>query len=623
MQTILMEIREIGLAYYVDYKDPYRRYNIIQKGLESLKITSQDLAAIVFDMPDTYKHHEIEQVYFKPIEQGGIKISAYAKDKPGEIYSNQLTLETDNYRYNIYASIQFEKNLIIKPAYIVPFDNVLILYNNENFTVTKSFPIYADIKELAKPAFVQIRSGYVNHRSNESIGFSAVYNKSIFKQFSVKSGVFKYREKGVTAFNQIEFDGSNVTIQPNTLLGGKTYECYASCKSDDNQVSDTSIVEMNTIDSVPRLIGISPVNEITYGDVEFSWNYVNETGTRQYAYDLQVSSDGISFNNLETHVITESTVVKKEMQAGTIYWRVKGYNQNDIPSEWSEIYKFVNVAKPTIPIIKDVISCGRPIVKWLSENQIAFEFEIIGIFRTGQVYSTDKFYRIEKYLPNGSYVCRLRIFNQYAQASDWVQFTYNQNMNVNAPIGLVERIDNGFKISIDLNSEFTKYYLLRNDVLIHKFNSNEYDDLFVCGITKYTIRAVDQNDNFSDLVIKVEFKNNRSQIISMDGVVYDLSNRLNNKPVHNVVISRENKMINFLNREKPTNYQGTACFKTFSITCSSSFNHLGEVLFYRNYFGDFGFVVCNSITKTNSDILDEIQFNLDVIDFEEGIDYDE
>ncbi|MEG0165703.1 hypothetical protein [Anaerorhabdus sp.] len=598
------------------------KVEILSKGLENAVVNQSIPCVINYKIPSLYRHNLINEIYYLASEYPNLgKRNCFINS---EIKRKKIELGTTYSIFGTYSGTdkQIVNNNSARSDYVFA---LLGIDGQPEKVVDKSFKLYGDFGSVQLPIVkFNFSNKYVQYNRENVFLIESAYLSQIYDQFIIVSGVFKYREKGsVGVYNQIEFDGDKVTLPQNTLSNNKVYECYTTCTVDDGQKSDSQVVELTTVDSEAKVLPISPNNEITYGEVEFSWNYINDNGSKQYAYDLQISTDGLSFNDVEKHMITEETFLKKEIQGGTLYWRIRAYNQNDVQGEWSESIKFVNFAKPTKPSIQDVLRSGRPTVYWDVDNQSAFEFEIIGVFNTGQVYSTDKFYRIEKYLPNDSYVCRLRIFNQFAQASDWIQFTYYQNMIVSEPVGFVKMIDNGFKVSIDFNSEFIKYYLLRNDVLIHRFNSNEYDDLFVCGETKYTIRAVDQNDNFSDLVIKAKFKNNKSQLISMNGIVYDLSNRLNNKPVHNVIISRENKMVNFLNREKPNNYEGTTFFKTFSITCSSSFDRLGEVFFYRNYFGDFGFVVCNSITKTNSDILDEIQFNLDVIDFEEGIDYDE
>lgn len=598
------------------------KVEILSKGLENARVNQSIPCLINYKIPSMYKHSMINEIYFLDSEYPVLgKINYFINS---EIKKKNIELGIS---YSIFGTYSGSDKRIVN-YYSARSDYVFALLGIDGQpeeVIDKSFKLYGDFGSIQSPIVkFNFTKKYIQYNSENIFLIESAYLSQIYEQFVIVSCIFNYREKGSTgAYNQIGFSGDLITMPSNTLNNGKSYECFATCTVDDGQKANSQIIELTTIDSEAKVLPVSPNNEITYGEVDFIWNYVNDNGSKQYAYDLQISTDGVNFSDIEKHKVTEDTSLKKEIQAGTVYWRIRGYNQNDVSGEWSGVTKFINVAKPTNPTIQDIVKCGRPVIKWISNNQIAFELEIEGIYKSGQIYTTDKFYKIDKYIPNGLYTVKLRIFNQYAQASDWVQFTYNQNMNVNEPIGTVIRVDNGFKVSIDLNSDFTKYYLLRNDILIHKFNSNEYDDLFVFGITKYTIRAVDQNDNFSDLVIKAEFKNNKSQLISMDGVVYDLSNRLNNKPVHNVVISRENKMVNFLNREKPTNYQGTACFKTFSITCTSSFDRLGETLFYRNYFGDYGFVVSNSITKTNSDILDEIQFNLDVIDFEEGIDYDE
>lgn len=476
------------------------------------------------------------------------------------------------------------------------------------------------------PPIIQsnISNSFVDYRKGISINFSTKFQGNIFEQFTIERGVFKYREKGISeAYSEISFDGASVSIQKDTLVNGKVYECYATCIVDDNQMADSPLIELTTIDTIPVVKAKSPVNEITHGEVNFSWVYENATSTEQYAFDLQISKDGNDFTDLDTHVITSFTNISHIIEAGELYWRVRGYNQNDIHGEWSQTAKFINVAKPTKPIINEIQSSGRPLIKWSSDNQIAFELEIVGLFKTGQVYSVDKYYKFSEYIPNGIYNIKIRVYNKYDQFSDWAEFEYSQNMIVVLPNVKVQETRLGYNINIVKNPNHEKYYLLRNGIPIHKFTSDNFDDIYVNGNIKYTVRAVDFYDNFSDIDVHVSRKiEDEIVVINKLGEVFDLSLGIDDLCQVTLNTKKEYSKVMYLGKNKPSLYHGDDIAREWTINSNFDDLPIGELLFYRDYSGVNAWVMAYEYSAELQSWISRGSTVLIEVDYEEGIDYD-
>lgn len=638
MSTEQVLIKDIGRASLIEYLGSNNKFGaefeIVEKGLSRIEGNKIDYPVICIGVPENLKHNKINYFYADVFNE------AYALNKQNFDFSENITLgrkkiiyydstgsnEKNGGNYNFikdYPYGQYGK---------VPVENIIIVYKPPitqygatGITITKSTPIFIDYSDSPMATVLINKNGYINHRIENSVNIRTGFISNIAEQYIVISGIFNYRKKGTTTYVQISFTGENVNIPANTLEDKTVYECYAIATVDDGQVVNSETVELTTSDTIPVLYTNSPKNQITYGEVNFNWLFSNESGGYQYAYDHQYSMDGINWIYLADHVISDQTNAIYTIPAGNnIAWRVRGYNSNDIVGEWSDIARFTNIAKPAKPTIKEVVGSGRPIIKWEAETQIAFEVEVIGQYNSGQVYSSVKEFKINKYLGNGVYTIRVRIYNQFSQASDWVSIVYQQNMNLTNPLATSSITENGVLISITKEDKFSKYYLLRDDILIHKFidDEYEYEDIFIHGDTNYIVRGVTINDNFSDTLIQEKFSLRKSQIITLDGYIFELSTRLDNKPIHNFTTNKDIYVANFLGRSEPVHFVGTIENKTYSVTCHTSFNKKGEIVFYRNYFGDADYVVCTSISVTNSDILNETQLTLVKTSYNPGISYE-
>ena len=149
---------------------------------------------------------------------------------------------------------------------------------------------YSDTKAVPVPSS-SFTGGFIDRKESKSIKFGTEYNNLIDEQYTVASGTFYYKNTNDAIYTSIALVGDTVTIPANTFLAEETYDAYADLTLDDGTACTYTLDTITTTDGTPEVTAIAPSNIMVYGSATFRWDYENEYGTDQYAYDLQISDD--------------------------------------------------------------------------------------------------------------------------------------------------------------------------------------------------------------------------------------------------------------------------------------------------------------------------------------------
>ena len=471
------------------------------------------------------------------------------------------------------------------------------------------------------------KGGFIDFAKDIPLTFSCEVASSAYSNYSIKRGVLYYREKGNTAYNTINFEGNSAVIPTNTLQSKKQYEIYATCISDDGQSANTAISEFTTEDQLPSASGIAPINVVTNGLVTFRWNYSIPTGTEQKAYDIQISANALDWTTVQDHIYTSVKECSVKINAGEWFWRIRGYNQNDIAGSWSEVYKFINNTPPDPPQIIKIRPGGRPGFDWTSADQIAYEYKLIGddyLFESGIIYGTEKNCLINDYIKNGNYHFQLRVFNAYGHSSEWVSSQYSQAISLTIIFASAAQKEDGIYLSWYSDESYPIYYVLRNGIPIAKTNNRFYLDRYCNGENQYIIRGVTANDLFSDGEVQAVFKAQKTELVT-EGKTVSLSQRINAKRTINYTVSPDVSALDFIGRKKPVHSFGTAIKRAWSITCKAPEDIeelIGKTVYLRSPLKDRGFVVITGISAERGKYGDDTTISLEETDYQERIDYE-
>ena len=465
-----------------------------------------------------------------------------------------------------------------------------------------------------------VTGGYLSAVVSNVITLAATEIASQLIPYTVASGIFYYKKTSASSYSSIPFTGNSVTVPANTLERDEEYNYYFTAEADDGTTTTTEVYTVSTGDAVGTVTALSPNNMVAYGSPTFTWLYENELGNLQTAFDLQISADQSTWSDIATHQESADTAYTVSVPVGgNLYWRVRAYNQGDVASEWSNILPFSNVLPPSAPTITGVSGAGRITVAWNSANQIAYQV-MIGEHDSGWVYSTNKSYFLNDYLPDGVYEIKVRVTNGIGLASDWATMSYTQSGSVAGPSVSVE-MKEGFN-EITISGAFDKYYIIRNGVVIAQTTDGTYSDYFCNGTDNYVIRGVNADDTFGDSVLTGRYTCRKPALIARDNSILYINERLDEEPQ----ISASNTIAvvaaEYLGRTKPVHHVGQMNTRTWSVSCSRS-PVPGEIYFYRNFRGDKAWVICSNVQSTlNSIGVHEYQFTLEETDYKEAVDYE-
>lgn len=494
------------------------------------------------------------------------------------------------------------------------FDLTFEAYSTYPFTVTSS-----------------LSGGYKSPSKPFTVDLSATYYSDAITQYKIASGTFYRKKAGASSYQQIPFTGRSVTVSAGTLESNTSYDVYLTAKASNGANATTSHATISTVDGTAVVSVVSPNNEVTHGDVTYAWNYSNTTGESQYAFDIQTSPNNSTWTTIFNHVVTSQTSANyTQTSSGDTYWRVRGYNQNNVAGSWSASAKYINNVPPQPPVILEIIPGGRIQVRWSAENQISYRVEVIDdatgqtMYDSGDVYSSESLALVNTYLPDGSYTIRVKISNIYGKESDWATSSFQQTSELSELEYSANYTENGVTITI-LSEGFETYYLVRNGQLVAHFNETTYTDMFTSGETNYRLIAVDSEDNFAQAIFTINAAVPSARLITPSGQVITVSERWDN--FNNAEHSEEIRYSanEYLGASYPEHLFSKMHIKRFTRAFYDpnriAKQLLGKVAFYADEYGNGDWVAITSYTRSDSWLGDATNIEMEVTTRKEDVTY--
>lgn len=478
-------------------------------------------------------------------------------------------------------------------------------------------------------------SGFVNPANDNLFSFGSNYISGIDEQYTVSSGTFYYKKTSEENYTSDAFSGRQYTIPANTLEIGETYNYYAVLTLDDGTTAQTPTYTLDTNDGTASVVPLSPSNVVIYGETDFRWNYSNTKGTIQYAYDIQLSDDGAIWTTIFNHIVSSEQISAKYsgITAGTKYWRVRGYNQQDAAGDWSDSLSFVCNVPPSAPTITSITGNGRKTVAWDSTDQVAFHLlvEETGtgkvVFDSGDVYSSGTEYLINEYLPNGDYTVKVKIINVYGKESPYADAQFTESSGTLQPtMGLDYNQETEEVLITAEDANASAFYLKRNGILIAKFAGGTYSDKYANGHVTYELISVDAYDNFGSTTGTIDVQIDSAKIILPDGLIIVVSERWNDLFSAAVTEERRFQANEFLGASAPTHIFAKMRVKRYTFVFEDKNriapNLLGQVVFYADKFGNADWVVPVGYNRTDYWFGDGTSMQLERTEHSEVISYE-
>ena len=256
-------------------------------------------------------------------------------------------------------------------------------------------------------------------------------------------------------------------------------------------------------DTLATATPLSPVNTVEDGSapITFRWTLANASGLPPTKTDLQTSADGASWTDLATVPDGADLYVSDgELSAGTVYWRARAYNRDDVAGEWSEPVSFIVVAAPDAPT---VLCDGAPFaaISWRAAGQQAYRLTVDGV-AYGPFFGSQKSFTLQDPLPDGEHSATVEVQGAYGMWSAPGSVTFEV---LNVPGDAVE-LTGSFDIDAHLawNTDSTDadFLIYCDGARIGHTSADAFTDRLRLGEHDYTVvnRLADGNYTRSNAV---------------------------------------------------------------------------------------------------------------------------
>jgi hypothetical protein len=315
-----------------------------------------------------------------------------------------------------------------------------------------------------------------------------------FAEVKQTSAVFEWRVKNASTSKTISVSGATTacTVPANTFPSG-TLEWRVKVTANSGTTTTSAWQEITTTDVTPTAKPVSPSGIVIDATIvnRFSWKHIISTGTPQSKADLQWSADGTTWNTLAT-VTGENQyydVPANKFTSGTKYWRVRTYNTDGTPSEWSDKAEFIAINAPSAPSIVIQSTGPRPRITWQTSEQEAYQLTLSSGYASGTVYGTEKAWRSPAYLADGSYTVRVRVQNKYGMWSEWSAAALPVSHTEGEAITLTVTAGHEATLTWQTAGSYDFYLIERDGIAIARTTQKQYVDHTSIGSATYRVRS--------------------------------------------------------------------------------------------------------------------------------------
>lgn len=258
-----------------------------------------------------------------------------------------------------------------------------------------------------------------------------------------------------------------------------------------------------TIDAVMYAEAVSPSGVVADRKTEimFTWSWRSTSGTLPTASDVQWSSDGATWTDLGTTSGPTLLVAPAgTFPAGTIYWRVRNYNTNDVAGPWSTIARFIAYGAPDAPSVT-VEAVPFATIRWQGDGQQAYRITVDGRVY-GPFFGTAKSCTLEDYLEDGSHTAAVEMQGAYGLWSQPGEAQFEIQNVPGEPITLRGRMHIDAQLDWTGDSDAAEFLIYRDGRRIGRTRGAAFLDRLTLGTHSWQVigRLADGNYTPSNVI---------------------------------------------------------------------------------------------------------------------------
>jgi len=317
---------------------------------------------------------------------------------------------------------------------------------------------------------------------------------------------------------------NTVTIPANTFPGAVIYYQVRAYNQDGVAGDWSSEAYFTTIDKPQIATPIQPINTIEDADkpILFVWSTSSQSGEASRGAELQYSTNQttwvtfarkgeafeLSVGDSETFgadeiepeeiavtdliQITEIednpnrdqyTAPSRTFPPGVIFWRVRSYNRNLSPGEWSAAVSFVAKAAPTV---QDIQATAKPwaTVIWQADDQQTYEIFVDGE-SIGSYFGTEKQFPLPDYLEDGVHTVGVRVMGSF---SLWSRIAETQVTIANTQVtALTLTAETNIDTALSWEGGNGDFFVYRDGLMIAHTNEHSFTDRVTLGTHEYRV----------------------------------------------------------------------------------------------------------------------------------------
>lgn len=510
---------------------------------------------------------------------------------------------------------------------------------------------YIEISTTGKPPEIQYVTELTPGASSAS---NAPYidkaQEARFRWQTVRTGVsvsgnnlahiFLWKKQDADSWNEInnaEFYSGNyykITIPASTFPAGKIeWKVKAQLGSNTKYSSPYFI---STEESTPTAKCEYPKDTLlSMANTAFTWDYIIARGGKQYAFELQKSTDGTEWTTLVAKTVSTETstiVPAASLTGGDMYWRVRVYNNDNVASEWSDPAKVLVVAAPAAPGI--VITSDAPCfaIRWSAADQQGYEVAVDGETVLSR-YGTASTYTYDDWLTDGSHTVAVRVQNKYSLWSEWSTAALPILNTPGAAIFLGAKSAPVPQIRITSNG-YDYYVVYRNGKKVAKVKPGiltTFTDNFANGENTYVARGgYEEDGNYgesAEITVTAGY-DTLTLYDTVSGKRLRLSNAKRQTRETNFTISQNATLTHYSGAQLPTAETGQQRDRRYQFECAFSVRDerksaekleamLGHIVCVCDQYGTVLIGMASSARLTVSQFLYSYTISVDEVDFDE------